>query len=291
MLPLLRLCGDKKEHKIQKCYEHLAREFDFSDEELNEYVPSGQQSVFVNRVSWARTYLKKAGLLQSPRRGTVEITERGLRLLETNPGSIDRELLCQYEEFLEFISKKSDQEKSGGPENGGTTPLEMIENGCQTLRDELASDILAGLKSVPPAAFEKMVAELLVKMGYGGTLRDAGCAVGKSGGGGIDGILKEDRLGLDVIHVQAKRWEGTVSRPEVQRFAGALQMQRARKGVFIATSAFAREALEYVKMIESQTILIGGEQLAQYMIDFNLGVTVESPCEIKRIDSDYFSGD
>lgn len=152
----------------------------------------------------------------------------------------------------------------------------------------MVSDLLEKLKSVSPARFEKLVVELVVKMGYGGSLKDAGKAVGKSGDGGIDGIIKEDRLGLDAIYIQAKRWEGTVSRPEIQKFAGALQMHRARKGIFITTSDFSKEAKEFVQMIDSKIVLIDGNELAQYMIDFNLGVTTEWVYEIKRIDSDYF---
>lgn len=288
MLPFLRILKNSKEYAIRDTVELLADEFNLSESERREMLPSGQQTILYNRVVWARTYLKKAGLIESTKRGVVKITDRGLQVLKSNPERIDINFLDQFPEFVEF--KKMKREKpSEFTSVEVETPEEVLENSFQTLRQSLANEILDQIRSNPPSLFEKIVVELLVKMGYGGTLRDAGQAIGKSGDEGIDGIIKEDRLGLDIIYVQAKRWANTVGRPEIQKFAGALQGQRAKKGVFITTSDFSRDAHEYAAKIDSKIVLIDGEQLAQFMIDHNIGVTPVASYEIKRIDSDYFS--
>lgn len=288
MMPFLRLLKDSKEYAVRDTVELLADEFNLSESERREMLPSGQQTILYNRVVWARTYLKKAGLVESTKRGVVKITDRGLQVLKSNPERIDINFLDQFPEFVEF--KKIKREKpSEFTSVEVETPEEVLENSFQTLRQSLANEILDQIRSNPPSLFEKIVVELLVKMGYGGTLRDAGQAIGKSGDEGIDGIIKEDRLGLDIIYVQAKRWANTVGRPEIQKFAGALQGQRAKKGVFITTSDFSRDAHEYAAKIDSKIVLIDGEQLAQFMIDHNIGVTPVASYEIKRIDSDYFS--
>ncbi len=292
MLPLLKSCGDGKEHSLRETTDSLAIEFKLSASEREEKLPSGQQAVFGNRVGWARTYMKKAGLLETTRHAYFRITPRGLEVLKSNPTRIDGDFLNQFEEFRSF--KKLRHEKSE-PEDEAipalSTPEEALENAYEDLRSNLASEILQRLKASPPGMFEKTVVELIVRMGYGGSLRDAGQAIGKSGDEGIDGIIKEDRLGLDVIYIQAKRWENTVGRPEIQKFAGALQGQRAKKGIFITTSDFSKEALEYAARIDNKIILIDGAQLAQLMIDYNIGVTPVTTYEIKRIDSDYFVED
>ncbi len=289
MLPLLKFASDQKEHSVQEAIKALAIQFNLTEEEKREMLPSGQQEIFFNRVGWARTYLKKAELLSSPKRGTFVITERGKKVLTSNPNRIDNKLLTNYEEFREFRKRKTevyiDDPSGGGQEK---TPEEAFETAYENLRTELSSDILEHLKKSDPTLFEKIVIEVLVKMGYGGSLRDAGKAIGKSGDEGIDGIIKEDRLGLDIIYVQAKRWEATVGRPEIQKFAGALQGQRAKKGIFITTSNFSRDAIEFASKIESKIILIDGDQLTEYMIDFNVGVTTTSKYELKKIDLDYF---
>jgi len=289
MLPLLKFASDQKEHSVQEAIKTLAIQFNLTEEEKREMLPSGQQEIFFNRVGWARTYLKKAELLSSPKRGTFVITERGKKVLTSNPNRIDNKLLTNYEEFREFRKRKTevyiDDPSGGGQEK---TPEEAFETAYENLRTELSSDILEHLKKSDPTLFEKIVIEVLVKMGYGGSLRDAGKAIGKSGDEGIDGIIKEDRLGLDIIYVQAKRWEATVGRPEIQKFAGALQGQRAKKGIFITTSNFSRDAIEFASKIESKIILIDGDQLVEYMIDFNVGVTTTSKYELKKIDLDYF---
>ena len=291
MLPLLELVADKHEHSLRETVDSLATVFNLSQEELKERLPSGQQGVFINRVGWARTYLKKAGLLQSVRRGHFQITDRGLDTLANRPARIDVKFLDQFGEFQEFRSLK--RAKSDAPDHCGeipeTTPEEALETAYKSLRDSLVSELLLQLKTSSPTLFEKIVVELLVKMGYGGSRHDAGKAIGRSGDEGIDGIIKEDRLGLDIIYIQAKRWEGTVGRPEVQKFAGALQGQRARKGILITTSNFSREARDYASRIENKIVLIDGDQLAQLMIDHGLGVSPMANYEVRKIDSDYFT--
>jgi restriction system protein len=292
MLPLLQFLKDGQEHSLREAYDSLSDHFSLSEEEQKELLPSGQQGIFHNRVGWARTYLKKSGLLEATRRGYFRISELGLSTLEQNPERIDNQFLEQFEGFREFKTTKrekdSDQTQS---DNGLTdrTPEEDLEGAYQSLRDDLVSELLHLLKANSPSLFEKMVIELLVKMGYGGSRKDAAQAIGRSGDEGIDGIIKEDRLGLDIIYVQAKRWENTVGRPEIQKFAGALQGQRARKGIFITTSNFSREAYDYASRIDTKIVLIDGDSLAQLMIDHNLGVSPVATYEIKRIDSDYFS--
>ncbi len=289
MLPLLRFASDEKEHSIHEAIKMLADQFNLSANERKELLPSGQQEVFVNRVGWARTYMKKAGLLDSPKRGTFIITDRGKKVIASNPKEISSKLLTKFDEFKEFRKRKRKQdEESETLEFQEKTPEEAFESAYENLRTELASEIIDHLKKSEPSLFEKIVIEVLVKMGYGGTLRDAGKAIGRSGDEGIDGIIKEDRLGLDIIYVQAKRWEATIGRPEIQKFAGALQGQRAKKGIFITTSNFSKDALDFTSKIDSKIILIDGDQLADYMIDFNVGVTTISKYELKKIDSDYF---
>jgi restriction system protein len=291
MLPLLRFASDKSEHSAHEATTALAEKFSLNETQLQELLPSGKQTIFRNRVGWARTYLSKAGLLESSKRGFFQISKRGLEILSQNPNRIDNKTLKQFSEFNEFQNRKNDKTAkvlTETAEDVNDTPEESLETANQTIRNALAAEIIEKVKTCSPGFFERLVVELLVKMGYGGTLQEAGKAVGKSGDGGIDGIINEDRLGLDVIYLQAKRWEGNVSRPEIQKFAGALQGKRARKGVFITTSDFTKEAREYVAMIDSKIILIDGEELAELMIDYNVGVSVATVYEIKKMDSDYF---
>jgi len=291
MLPLLRFAGDGAEHSLRDAIESLAGEFKLSDEERRDLLPSGQQEVFANRVGWARTYMKKAGLLRTTRRGFFQITERGQSALEQKPARIDAKFLEQYQEFREFkaLRKQPATNSESEEEEQTRTPEEALERAYQNLRSDLAADLLTQIKQSPPALFERLVVELLVKMGYGGSRKDAGRAIGKSGDEGIDGIIKEDRLGLDIIYIQAKRWDNTVGRPDIQKFAGALQGQRARKGIFITTSDFSRDADDYASRIDSKIVLIDGEELAQMLIDHNIGVAPVASYEIKRVDSDYFT--
>ncbi|MCC6798194.1 MAG: restriction endonuclease [Candidatus Hydrogenedentes bacterium] len=291
MLPLLRFASDKAEHSLREAIESLADEFKLTDAERRELLPSEQQEIFDNRVGWARTYMKKAGLLATTRRGFFQITGRGEEVLGQKLSRIDAKFLKQFPEFREFQSlRKTPTTNDEAEEEPTGTPEEALERAYQNLRDDLAAELLAQVKQIPPALFERCVVELLVKMGYGGSRKDAGQAIGKSGDEGIDGIIKEDRLGLDIIYIQAKRWGNTVSRPEIQKFAGALQGQRARKGIFITTSDFTREAQEFASRIDTKIVLIDGELLAQMLIDHNIGVAPVAIYEIKRIDSDYFTG-
>lgn len=292
MLPLLRFAADGKEHQLKEAAHHLAQEFKLTDAELNEFLPSGQQPVFMNRIGWARSYMKRAGLLANPKRGFFQITPRGQTVLKEAPAQINIKYLDRFPEFQEFRAKKDTDEGSQDLVEAeaapGQTPHEALESAYERLRSEVAAEILQALKGTDPSLFENIVVELLVKMGYGGSRKDAGKAIGRSGDEGIDGIIKEDHLGLDNIYIQAKRWEPTVGRPEIQKFAGALQGQRARKGIFITTSEFSKEALEYVSRIESKIVLIDGKALARLMIDFGVGVTSVANYDVKKIDSDYF---
>ncbi len=268
MLPLLNFVADQQEHSLQDTVEALAVIFKLTPEERDELLPSGKQARFDNRVAWARSYFKQAGLVENTRRGFFKISQRGLDLLKTVPSKINIKLLEQYPEFIEFRNIRKDineiQPVIDEPEK--QTPEEQLENAYKILSDGLASEIIQLVKSCSPLFFERLVVELLLAMGYGGTRVGAGRAIGQSGDGGIDGIIDEDRLGLDAIYVQAKRWEGVVGRPEIQKFVGALQGQRAHKGVFITTSDFTKEAQEYVKNISNKVVLINGFSLARLMI-------------------------
>jgi restriction system protein len=292
MLPLLEFAADGKEHATHEGVEALARHFNLTEEEQKRLLPSGTQSVLANRVGWGRTYLKKAGLLEYPKRGQFKITNRGLDVLAQKPAQITPALLKQFPEFLEFeaLSRGSQSAEAKPQEEEVRTPEERIEAAYSQIRTELASELLAKVKSVSPAFFERLVVDLLVKMGYGGSRSDAGRAIGKSGDGGIDGIINEDRLGLDVVYIQAKRWnDNAVSRPEIQKFVGALTGHRARKGVFITTSTFTKEAQAFATNNEFKVILIDGQMLSELMIDYGVGVTRQAVYELKRIDSDYFT--
>jgi restriction system protein len=262
-----------------------------TDVERKQLLPSGNQEVFVNRVAWAKTHLKMAGLLDSPKRGYLNITPSGLNVLSEFPERIDLKVLRQQPGYLEARggTKSETQNKSSSQDvEASQTPEEQIELAFLALRSSLGSEILSKLRTSSPSFFENLVVELLVAMGYGGTRKDAGQAIGRSGDEGIDGIIKEDRLGLDTIYIQAKRWLQTVGRPEIQKFAGALQGFRAKKGIFITTSDFSREAVEYASRIESRIVLIDGEMLWNLMIDFGIGVSKTATYEIKKIDNDYF---
>lgn len=296
MLPLLEFAaGLDGEVSTGEAVDALAISLDLTNDDLKQMLPSGIQQTFVNRVGWAATYMKKAGLLEATRRGYYRITQRGLDLLKKKPQKINVKLLSQYPEFQQFQSLKGTRsgEKTKDTEGTldftGTTPSEALEKAYENLRDELAEDLLSKLKQATPAFFERIVVELLVKMGYGGSRADAGKAIGRSGDGGIDGIIKEDKLGLDVVYIQAKRWDSnSVGRPDVMQFAGALQAQKANKGIFITTSRFTEEARSYVAQIGSKIVLIDGEQLAQLMIDSDVGVSTISLYPVKKIDMDYF---
>jgi restriction system protein len=286
MLPLLRYLEDGRERSNQEICEALAEECGLTEQERDELLPTSRQPVFTNRVAWAKVHLKAARLIESPRRGVYKIAARGLEILRQKPERVDLRLLRTFAEYQEWRTPRPDGEVE--KDEDALTPEEHLEYGYQKLRQDLASDLLRRVKDSSPAFFEKLVVDLLVAMGYGGSRPDAARTLGRSGDGGIDGVIKEDPLGLDVIYLQAKRWDGTIGRPEVQKFAGALQGQRARKGVFITTSDFSKDAEEYAANIDSRIVLINGPHLAALMIDYGVGVTRAGSYQVLRIDSDYF---
>lgn len=293
MLPVLQYVADVKEHPLREITAHMAESFKLTAEEREQRLPSGQSTYIQNRTGWAKTYLKKAGLLASPKRGLIQITDRGREVLSKNPQRIDGAFLEQFPEFNGFRARSGSQQESHSFEEEAIerqTPEETIERSYMALRSQLADDLLEQIKGCSPDFFERLVVDVIVAMGYGGTQRDAARATQRSNDGGIDGIIKQDRLGLDTIYIQAKKWDESrpIHRPEIQKFAGALQGVRAKKGIFITTSSFSDGAREYVANIDSKIVLLDGTELAQLMIDHGIGVTPHQTYEIKRLDSDYF---
>lgn len=296
MLPFLKFASDDQEHRFRDAVEFLANGFKLTDSERKELLPSGQQPLFTNRVGWARLHLVKAGLLEAPRRGYFKITQTGQEALARRPEKIDKKFLRQYKSYVKAGEKSRERARAKrakadivqGNDISEGTPEESLEAAYQELLGGLTSELLETVKSCSPDFFERLVIDVLIKMGYGGSRREAGQAIGQSGDEGIDGIIKEDKLGLDIIYLQAKRWQGTVGRPEIQKFAGALLGQAARKGIFITTGSFSQGANDYVKNLDSKIILIDGERLAELMIEYNVGVNPVASYEIKKIDSDYF---
>lgn len=288
--PLLRAISDGKDHKMSVVGERLADELELTEPDRNELLQSGNQTVYLNRLGWARTYLKKAGLVESPGRALVKISPRGRSVLLENPAILNVKFLKQFPEFLAFH-----QPSPGNGEIGQEavqleveTPEDTLGRVHKALNKDLAIELVDRIKLAPPSFFERVVVDLMIKMGYGGSREDAGRTVGKSGDGGIDGIINEDRLGLDVIYLQAKRWEGSVGRPVVQAFVGSLAGMRANKGVLITTSCFTPDARGYVQQIGAKVVLIDGDMLGSLMIQYGLAVTTEAIYEVKRVDTDYF---
>ena len=292
MLPLLQIAGEGKgkEVALPQAIERLADRYKLTDEEKRELLPSGSTFKFSSRVSWARTYLQKAGLLEATRRGYFKIAQRGIEILKKKPQRIDNELLSQFEEFREFQGKKKTKKENYA--TSSETPIESIVIHYEQIRVALASELLERVKKCSPQFFEQLVIRLLVRMGYGGSLKDAGQAIGRTGDGGIDGVIREDKLGLDNIYIQAKRWtDKPVGSPDIDQFAGALSKKKATKGIFITTSSFTKDALASVREYASRIILIDGINLADHMIDYGVGVSISSTYEIKKIDSDFFEED
>ncbi|HUE00297.1 MAG TPA: restriction endonuclease [Bryobacteraceae bacterium] len=290
MLPVLRLAGDRKEHSLGEFRQRIADEFNLSEQELAERLASDSQTVFANRIAWAVQYLKAAVALKSIRRGVYRITDRGLALLKEKPSEINARTLRRFPEFLEFHEKGSgsDSPAISTPPSSEVkeTPEESLEHSYQTLREALVTELLEAIRIGTPAAFERIVVDLLVAMGYGGSVEDAGKVVGKSGDGGIDGTIKQDKLGLDFLYVQAKRWKDVVGSPEIMKFSGSLTKKHANRGVF--TSVFTKDALEYVEEMPQRIILIDGRQLAALMIEHDVGVAPAKTYTLKRLDQDYF---
>ena len=290
MLPLLELAGDGEEHAVKDARSPLAARFDLTDEERAELLPSGQQAIFTNRVAWAKVYLERAGLLSKPKRGFLKITERGSQVLQDPPDEIDTAFLSQFPEFVEFRKVCRDGRTTTAPAQDDATPEEALDDAYERIREDLAMQLLEQVKSLSPLSFERLVIDVMLKMGYGGSRSEAGTMTRAAGDEGIDGVINEDRLGLDAIYLQAKRWsDQTVGRPEIQKFVGALHGKRARKGVFITTSSFSPDAAEYVNHTDPKVVLVDGMRLAQLMIDYNVGVSVTQVYELKRLDLDYFA--
>ncbi len=288
MLPLMEFASDGREHSVRQAIDHLAERFGLGGEERRRLLPSGRQPVFENRVGWALTYLAQAGLLERSRRGYFRITPRGAQVLQERPERLDVRFLERFEEFRGFRARRR-----GAPPRErareAPTPEEALEDAYQRLRGAVASELLELVKTASPAFFERLVVDLLLAMGYGGSREEAGKAIGGTGDEGIDGVISEDRLGLDVIYIQAKRWDRPVGRPEIQRFVGALQGRRARKGVFITTSTFTKDAQDYGARIDPSIVLIDGPTLVDLMIEHGVGVSPVASYEVKKVDRDYFS--
>jgi len=299
MLPLLQLLGDGKEWRMRDVTETLANRFQLTQQEREEMLPSGQQALFSNRVGWAKTHLKGAGLISNPSRGKVSLSEEGRAVLTSQPQTINCRFLRQFPSYLELVGRaKSDEaaeasaaESSHNDTESIQTPLELMDESFQALRRATADELLVKLRECSPGFFEKIVVRLLQAMGYGGVTGEA-LVTGRSGDAGIDGIIKEDKLGLDVVCIQAKRWEGTVGRPIIQGFVGSMDFVRARKGVILTTSQFSRDAIDFVDRIEGKkVVLIDGPQLADLMIDHNVGVLPTKSYELKEVSNDFFDED
>jgi restriction system protein len=294
MLPLLKVISDGDEHPLREVISKISDEFRLSEGERAELLPSGNQPIIDNRVGWVRTYLKKAQLLESPRRGVLKISQAGKQLLESKPEKIDVRFLKTLPGFKEWHESSSSKDDEITPIiekaeiESGKTPEELLEYSFISIREQLASELLDKVKSSLPAFFEVLVIDLLIKMGYGGSRREAGQVMGKSGDGGIDGLIKEDKLGLDTIYIQAKRWENQVTIHQVRDFAGSLLGKKAKKGIFITTSSYPNSAKEFVGSIEPKIVLIDGKELAELMIEYNVGVATKKAYEVKRLDTDYF---
>ena len=288
MLPLLRLVNQSNGQPVatRDAVQKLADEMGLSEDDRTELLPSGRQSRFANRVAWAASHLRGAKILESAGRGLVTIAPRGKELLASNIEALNMKVMEQFPDYQKWRNVSGEKEEVA-PE-ADETPEEAIEKSYKALRAEIVAEVLARLKTCTPAFFEQIVVQLVVRMGYGGSLKDAGQAVGKSHDGGIDGVIKQDKLGLDVVYLQAKRWENTVGRREVQQFAGALAGQQANRGVFITTSDYSSEAVAYAKAVVTKIVLINGKQLAEYMFDHDLGVTSTLTLSLKKIDSDFF---
>ena len=290
LLPILKYLEDEQPHKAKDTFAYVETQFDLTEEEATTLLKNGRTRL-MDRVLWAITYLSKACLIESVSRGVFRITSRGKMLLAKNPKTLSMKDLEQYPEYLEFrgLEKTNGELNESATSTHQSTPQEDLQQIIETIRDQIEVELLDTLKTISPTFFEKVVVGLLEKMGYGGFIKGAGSTTKHSGDDGIDGIIKEDRLGLDLIHIQAKRYTTTVvGRPEIQSFAGSLEGQHGRKGVFITTSSFSSEAHEYVKRIEKKIVLIDGTHLSHLCFDFGIGVTDEPSYVIKKFDPSFF---
>jgi len=309
MRPVLAVHSDGREHRSDEIREAIIGEFSISDAERRQLLPSGRVPLLNNRVGWAVTYLAQAGALARTRRGYTQITDRGRELLARNPDRITKNDLDQFPEFVAFQSRSAGRSRRASPADADTgggdarsagatvngeaseTPEEVMDAAYRELGSALAEELLERVKAQPPEFFEELVLDVLTAMGYGGTRADAAERLGRSGDGGIDGVIREDILGLDLIYVQAKRWQGPVGRPVIQAFVGALHGAHADRGVVITTSHFTPDALAFASSVPTRVVLVDGTQLAELMIDHGVGVTEMTRYVLKRIDSDYFPSD
>jgi restriction system protein len=294
MLPIMKFAEGVEYKSVKECVEHIEQLYNLTDEEKRERIPSGKQRVIYNRITWAISHMRKAGLVVShEKRGFFSLTETGKNVLTNNPKRVDMKNLREFPSYREFRGRKNNISEMVLPENLENidkTPDEIIGTLSSQLDLQLADDLLEAIYNNTPTFFESLVVDLLLKMGYG-NLEDSGKVTKKSGDGGIDGVIKQDELGLDMIYIQAKRWDknSTVSRPDIQKFAGALLGEGATKGVFITTANFAKPAVEYAKSVpNAKIILIDGLTLAKLMIKHDLGVSTSSIIRIKKVDSGYF---
>ena len=293
MKPLLKYLSDGKTRNRREIYDAMAKYFKLTENEINEKLTSGQERRYENRVSWSITYFKQAKLVEIPKRGFIRITDRGLDVIRQNPPIINTKFLQSFQEFRDFQNRKKIKTVPIKPEEDDIhkTPQEYLEIGYQKINEELMSNLLNQISECSPQFFERLVVDLLLSMGYGGSRQEAGRVTRQTKDGGIDGIIKEDKLGLDEIYIQAKRWQSSVDRTEIQKFVGALAGKKAQKGIFITSSTFSKGAIEYAKGVQQKIILIDGEQLSELMILHNVGVTVNQTYEIKKLDLDYFIED
>ncbi|MDY0137723.1 MAG: restriction endonuclease [Thiomicrospira sp.] len=294
MLPVLKCLAGKDVVSSAQIVEQVSDVFHLTPEQRAELLPSGKQTIIKNRIGWAITYLKKAGLVSSPKRAHIQLTELGRSVLAQNLESINVRFLKQFESFREFHSVKPSTDKEALDDNATEalpdTPDEQLQQAYQSLNRSLAAELLDNVKQLSPQAFEQLVVDLMIGMGYGGARKEAGQATKLTGDDGIDGIINEDKLGLDAIYLQAKRWENTVHRPEIDKFIGSLTRQGAKKGVFITTSDFSQGSLASVRGLNLSVVLVDGQKLAELMIEHNVGVSVKETYQVKTLDSDYFDG-
>lgn len=290
MLPFLELTADGEEHTAAELREPLANRYQLTEEERQQKLPSGAAKLFNNRVAWAKIHLERAGLIENTRRGVFRIADAGRRILSEGHDRINLKFLNQFEGHRDFqgLNAESDQQPNDTVDEQTSTPEEVLESAYQQIKDDLAEQLLMQIRTSSPAFFERLVVELMLQMGYGGATEEAGVVTPLTADEGIDGVINQDALGLEVIYLQAKRWENPVGSPEIQRFVGALHGKRAKKGVFITTSTFTKEARRYVLTIEPKVVLIDGKKLAELMIQFDLGVSTVQTFSVKKVDLDYF---
>jgi len=298
MLPVLQIAADGQEHRIGDVIKELAHKFELTNDEQKQLLPSGKQTAFANRVAWAKSYLLQARLVQATKRAHFKITDRGKKVLAEGPPRIDIEFLSQFPEFVEF------RERGRLPDSSGTaksvtgsalalpaeTPDELLRTTVLQIETALRKELLDRILAAPPAFFERLIVALLLAMGYGSSREEAGTIVGRSGDGGIDGVIDQDALGLDRVYVQAKRYarENAVSEPEIRAFSGSLGAAKANKGVFVTTSYFTQPAQSFAERHPFKIVLIDGERLATLMIRHNVGVRIDETLYLKRMDEDFF---